>query len=426
MMTRFTERPPSHLLSLVLLLLLVGAGIPVPGLAQTQAQVQEAIDEVRRAYVPDGRLELFQVEVGTGLALEGVTTLSEARNALLRKLDSLGVAEDVSVAITVLPDPALGQAHWGLVTVSVSNLRTRPGHSQELTTQVLMGTPVRILMKEGGWLRIRTPEGYIAWVDDGAVHSMTREELDRWNRGSRMMFVRDFGLLHESPGSRAVVSDVSLGGIVGVLEQSGEWTHVILPDGRGGWLPSDDLMPLEGVAAVGAGGEMPQAASLIALARIFMGRPYLWGGTSAHGVDCSGFMKTVFHRHGIILSRDANQQVLHGREIPFQGDWHVLEPGDLLFFGRAATSERAERVTHVAMYMGQGRYIHSSGSPARVGINSLEESDPDFNRSLLEILLHVRRLEHPDGEQGPWSVARHPWYGNPGGGASKPEPEGAP
>lgn len=393
--------------------LLVAATIwsgPAPVAGQDRVRVEEAVQAVRRAFVPDGRLDLFQVDVSDALALTGVTTLPRAREALLRKLDSLGFSEAVSDHITILPDPALGPDTWGLIAVSVANLRTRPGHSQELTSQILMGTPVRILMEEGGWLRVRTPEGYIAWVDRGAVQSLDREGLDRWNRGHRMMFSGDFGLVLNAPGSDEVVSDISLDGIVQAGEARDGWLKVTLPDGRVGWLREKDLIPLERVEAAGAAGEMPPADSLMAQARRFMGRPYLWGGTSAHGVDCSGFMKTVFYRYGIILSRDANQQVLHGGEIPFNGDWHGLEPGDLLYFGRAATAERGERVSHTGMYLGRGRFIHSAGTPARVGINSLERTDPDFSQSLLDILLHVRRIERPDLEQGPWSVARHPWY----------------
>lgn len=393
-------------------LLVLAALTIAPGVssAQLRSQVEEAIGEVSREFVPDRRLELFEVEVGEDLGLTGVTTLPEARNALSRKLEVLGLADEASQGVMILPDPALGQENWALVAISVANLRTRPGHSQELTSQVLMGTPVRILMKDGGWSRIRTPEGYIAWVDGGAIQPLDREELDRWNSGPRMMYSEDFGLVLETPGSQEVVSDISLGGIVQAREGSGGFARITLPDGRTGWLPSEDLVPLDHVEAVGAAGEMPQADSLMALARTFMGRPYLWGGTSAHGVDCSGFMKTVFYRHGIILSRDANQQVLHGREIPFHGDWEGLEPGDLLYFGRAATADRSERVSHTGMYLGRGRFIHSAGTPARVGINSLEPTDPDFSPSLLNILLHVRRIEGPDMEQGPWSVAHHPWY----------------
>ncbi|MGM0668421.1 MAG: NlpC/P60 family protein [Gemmatimonadota bacterium] len=386
-----------------MLLLMLTAVACRPGAGQVQERVEEVIGEVAREYVEDRRLELFEVEVGEGLQLQGVTTLPDAREALFRKLDSLGLEERVVDEIVILPDPDLADTTWAVVNVSVSNLRTRPGHSQELTSQALMGTPLRILMREGSWYRVRTPEGYIAWIDPGAIQPMDRGGLDGWNGSSRMMFLKDFGLLLKSPGSTEVVSDISLGGIVRVGDRTGNMIQATLPDGRTGWLPVGDLIPVPALES----GEMPDPASLIALARTFMGRPYLWGGTSAHGVDCSGFMKTLFYRHGVVLSRDANQQVLHGREINFHDGWDQLQAGDLMFFGRAATAEREERVSHVAMYIGNGRYIHSSG---RVKINSLVESEPDYSASLRETLLHVRRIGSVDQDSGPWSIAEHSWY----------------
>lgn len=392
---------PLLLSGMMLLLLTVVACRSDDG--QIQEQVEEAISEVSREYVADRRLEQFEVEVVEGLELRGVTTLSQARESLFRKLDSLGLEQRVIDRIVILPDPVLGDTTWAMVNVSVSNLRTRPGHSQELTSQALMGTPLRILMREGSWYRVRTPEGYVAWIDQGAIHPMVREGLDRWNGSSRMMFAGDVGLIRRAPGSEDVVSDISLGGIVQVNDRSDNLIHVMLPDGRAGWLPAGDLVPFESLES----GQMPNAASLIALARTFMGRPYLWGGTSAHGVDCSGFMKTLFYRHGIVLSRDANQQVLHGQEIAFDDGFQLLEPGDLMFFGRAATTEREERVSHVGMYIGDGRLIHSSG---RVKINSVMESEPDYSQSLKETLLHVRRFSRADQDSGPWSLADHSWY----------------
>lgn len=368
--------------------------------------VDRIISEVREQFIQDGRLELFEVEeieeVKEGVIIRGVTTVPEAKELLLSQLKLLELEDPIIDQIILLPDSNLGERTWGLVNVSVCNLRTRPGHSQELTSQALMGTPLRILMKEGSWYRVRTPERYIAWVDQAAIYQIDQNELDQWNASSRMMYIRDFGLLRQRPNSDKVISDLSLGAIVRVDQTDGHGTKAYLPDGRSGWLPKDELIHLADLSTT-----LPEPSSLISLAKTFMGRPYLWGGTSPRGVDCSGFMKTVFYRYGIILSRDANQQVLHGREISLGDDLGHLAPGDLLFFGRAATEERSERVSHVGLYMGNGYYIHSSG---RVKINSLIEDDPVYNEYLKSILLHVRRLEGTDSQKGPWSIHQHPWY----------------
>lgn len=85
---------------------------------------------------------------------------------------------------------------------------------------------------------------------------------------------------------------------------------------------------------------------LIATARAFLGTPYLWGGTSGHGIDCSGFVQQVYRLNGVGLDRDADQQALEGRAV----DTPIA--GDLLFFGSPA-------VTHVAMSLGGDDFIHA-------------------------------------------------------------------
>jgi cell wall-associated NlpC family hydrolase len=92
-------------------------------------------------------------------------------------------------------------------------------------------------------------------------------------------------------------------------------------------------------------------AELVATARRFLGAPYLWGGMSYHGVDCSGLMSRAYAANGIDLLRDADIQFSDPRGRAVERD--ALEPGDLLFFG-------ARKVTHVGMYVGDGRFISAT------------------------------------------------------------------
>ena len=121
-----------------------------------------------------------------------------------------------------------------------------------------------------------------------------------------------------------------------------------------------------------------------------MGLPYLWGGTSMKGVDCSGFTKTVYLMNGLVLPRDASQQVHIGEEVDTKAGWHHLQPGDLLFFGSPAKEGQPERVVHVGMWIGgNNEFIHSAGM---VHISSLNPQAPNYDEGEHKRFLRAKRI----------------------------------
>lgn len=366
------------------------------------------IDSIQSQAIPDSRTEVFSIKAfdsGQGILLTGKTTSQEALNRLTDQLKIQKV--DYTDSIIRLPDAALGDKTWGLVTISVANLRYTPANSAELASQALLGTPVKVLQEEEGWYLVQTPDNYIAWTQVAGISRIPKAELDRWKGSERLIYVADNGLITDRPesGSRPV-SDIVMGSIV---ESAGgemvpkAFAGIILPDGRKGFVRRSDCRPFSEWCATVA----PDTAAVVRTALNLMGRPYLWGGTSIKGLDCSGFTKTIYLTCGLILSRDASQQVLQGTEIPAESVWRKLLPGDLLFFGNKATAEKAERATHVGMYIGNSEFIQSSVSYASVSVNSLDSTRSGFKPYYRNNFLHVRRIIHADL---PVSFRTHPWY----------------
>ena len=120
---------------------------------------------------------------------------------------------------------------------------------------------------------------------------------------------------------------------------------------------------------------------------------------SSKNIDCSGLICNVYFMNGIQLPRDSNMQSQIGREVTTEFVSDDLEPGDLLFFGRKATPNTKEHVTHVAMYIGNDEFIHSAGYRERVSINSMDSSQPNFIDSYPAIFVRAVRIigEDPNG-----------------------------
>ncbi|MCX6334979.1 MAG: C40 family peptidase [Bacteroidia bacterium] len=149
-----------------------------------------------------------------------------------------------------------------------------------------------------------------------------------------------------------------------------------------------------------------EAEKLIIFAKQFIGYPYLWGGTSAKAMDCSGFTKTIYFTGGIILARDASQQFLHGVKVDVSSSLSNLQPGDLVYIGRL-NKEGKERITHTGMYIGNTEVIHSSGL---VSINSLDSTRSNYSSYLGKGLRGARRIIGADPGKGTEPVGLNNWY----------------
>lgn len=307
---------------------------------------------------------------------------------IFRRLSLLAL---IAVAATV----AATAADWAQPRVSVALLRATTSHAAEQVSQVVMGTPLQVTERKGEWWRVETPEGYSGYVRSNTLVAADDDRMTRWRKSHRAIVHSDrteyITATPEISGER--VSDVVPGCILEVEGDAvGEMIPVRIPDGRSGFISPEVLMPLEEWAAQRfVPAEMPLYAARM------MGVPYVWGGTSVNGMDCSGLTQIAAYRQGVMIKRDADEQVADGIKIN-KSDYSLFLPGDLLFFGNTRTG----RITHVAISIGGPSYIHQS---ARVRRSSLDPDAADYENPGL---IAVRRIDPETAER--LALRNHPWY----------------
>lgn len=354
--------------------------------------VKDTLESITDEYAPDGRVAIFRVKPHLQedeLVLSGETNLPAARQALLQKLDEQGIA--YKDEIQTLPEPALKGNVYGVVNVSVANMRSNAKHSAELSTQAILGSGLKVYKQEGDWYYVQSPDGYLGWLDAGAFVLMNESTYQQWLDADKLIFTSDFGLALDAPNPQAGrVGDLVSGNILLAGRQQAGYHEMIYPDGRKAYVPQADAKPLNDWLS---NNEQPSPDIFIKTAKEFMGRPYLWGGTSGKGMDCSGFTKTVYFMNGLVIPRDASQQVHAGTEVPTDTTFSGLQAGDFLFFGQKAEDKQPERIRHVGIYLGEGRFIHSGADNPGIRIESLWPDSPDFAAHRRETFVRARRLE---------------------------------
>jgi hypothetical protein len=230
----------------------------------------------------------------------------------------------------------------------VLNLFAEPSEASEVVSQVLYGWTVQILKANGTFCLIQSEDGYQGWaaashlIDPvppkdlllaktrhNAVHVYATPHVGRHRPLLTLPYEIELPILSEPP------------------EEDSRWIQIELLNGEKGWVQRGN---------VSINPPLLSLKETLELSHQFLGLPYTWGGRSSFGYDCSGFVQMLFRQMGIRLPRDARQQIQspHCKKV----DWDKKEKGDLLFFGSDLAA-----ITHVALYQGKGKMIHSAVKP---------------------------------------------------------------
>jgi len=263
-----------------------------------------------------------------------------------------------------------GQTH-AVVALAVLDMRRRPDHRSELTSQLLMGETVRLLARsrDGHWWRAENAaDGYKGYVRGWGLLPASRARVERWLELARARVVTPSVRAVTSPGGDAQVVPLHWNARVIPRRSRAGWREVEMPSGARGWVPGSGVR-------VGGG-----SVALEDRVRGLLGTPYLWGGRTALGLDCSALTQQLLFEQGISLPRDAAHQFRATRAIP---PGEAPRAGDLIFF-----ADRSGRVGHVGLHLGGGYFVQARGC---VKLSAVHRHNPLYDKELGGTLLGSRR-----------------------------------
>ena len=284
------------------------------------------------------------------------------------------------------PAPSEEATSAAVVVVPVVNLLARPEPTAPVEDQAILGEVVASAREENGYAWVRLASGSRGWVAADALRPAPVTPP-----GEPVEVTSSLAHVYREPDftSSAPLSTLPLGARVASLRTLEKERHlfreVLLPDGRTGFVSSEDVAPPRPADAP----PLLDPASWLAMARRFLGAPYTWGGTTPWGFDCSGLVFRVLGRHGIHVMRNSSEQCFRDPQlVPVSRE--ELAPGDLVFFGTE------EKIDHVGLWAGDGNVLQATAW----GVPSTQET-PFASDRLAPRFRYARRLAALPGARPP-------------------------
>lgn len=251
-----------------------------------------------------------------------------------------------------MPDIRDVEAGTTLVTaVPLVDVLEQPEPGNPLVTQLLLGWTAQVLGNEGNWFHIQSEDGSPGWVrvDSFLIPNSFHEY-------PIVKVINPTAVLYTLPDIPSPCI-VYLGSKLTILDEMGHYLQVLLPQGNISYIKKRDVLYINQLAEI---------HPIIRTAEKFHYAPYLWGGMTAHGIDCSGLTYMSYYANGHQLPRDAQDQYKFGSPV----EYGELQPGDLVFFSTIDPGP-----SHVGVYRGDGHFINAR---TREGVTITPMEDPFF------------------------------------------------
>jgi cell wall-associated NlpC family hydrolase len=243
-----------------------------------------------------------------------------------------------------------------IVNKTAAGIFATADSSSEMVTQALLAAELTVVKQIAGWYQVKVPDGYLGWIksEDIAPHYASDK-----TKTKALIYEPLVNIKTQPEVNAPTITQAPLGSLLPLARETRDWCQIILPGANYGWIPTLSMKKIIGEKIPRGSGQ-----EIIATAHKLLGTPYLWGGMTQKGIDCSGLTYWAYYVNGLQLPRDADLQYNTGEPIFLSN----LVPGDLVFF-----SSNGPPPSHVGMYLGNGQFIHASSNTNGVAISNLKD-----------------------------------------------------
>src|SRR5699024_7240340 len=258
----------------------------------------------------------------------------------------------------------------GIVKTTIGSLKQEPGFEKELADETLFGRTVKILEEnEEGWYFVETDYRYKGYIHESQL--LIDESCSKWDEEANHIFNWGIGDAMAEPRYQSFpILQLTRGAIINFTgKEKEEWVVIEIPNGKIGWIRRDFVG--ERTRTRQGQNEKLLRKRVVETALTYLGTQYRWGGKSTLGIDCSGLCSITYLINGIIIYRDSQIKEEFGMKRISKEE---IQLGYLLYYPG-----------HVAMYIGNDKYIHATGKSSGVVINSLNPEDEDYREDLANI-----------------------------------------